>query len=60
MTNHDQKDLHPDGAPPVEFESPEKRIKRKNKADKNLDDALKETFPASDPVSPFVPARPRA
>ena len=25
----------------------------------NQDEALEETFPASDPVSPFIPARPR-
>ena len=25
-----------------------------------MDQALEETFPASDPVSPFVPAKPRA
>lgn len=32
---------------------------RKARADDNLDKALKETFPASDPISPFVPAVPR-
>lgn len=32
---------------------------RKSHADDNLDKALKETFPASDPISPFVPAVPR-
>ncbi|MCE7031302.1 hypothetical protein LY625_01445 [Lysobacter sp. GX 14042] len=26
--------------------------------DENHDEALEETFPASDPVSPFVPAQP--
>ncbi|MCW1776765.1 hypothetical protein NB693_20285 [Pantoea ananatis] len=26
-------------------------------ADANQDEALEETFPASDPVSPFVPAK---
>jgi len=30
---------------------------RKDKADENQDEALKETFPASDPTSPFVPAK---
>ncbi len=32
---------------------------RKAHADDNLDKALTETFPASDPISPFVPAVPR-
>jgi hypothetical protein len=32
---------------------------RKARADDNLDEALDETFPASDPISPFVPAIPR-
>ena len=27
--------------------------------EKQLDHGLKETFPASDPVSPFIPAKPR-
>ncbi|MBB4131464.1 MULTISPECIES: hypothetical protein [unclassified Xanthomonas] len=30
----------------------------KEKQDALQDDALEETFPASDPVSPFVPAKP--
>ena len=30
---------------------------RKHHADSNQDEALEETFPASDPVSPFVPAK---
>lgn len=30
---------------------------RKQSASTNLDEALEETFPASDPVSPFIPAR---
>ena len=41
-------------------ESPPSRRVRKHHADENLDEALDETFPASDPISPFVPARPRA
>jgi len=40
-------------------ESPEERAERKRKESKNMDQALEETFPASDPVSPFVPAKPR-
>jgi hypothetical protein len=31
------------------------QARRKAKADANLDEALNETFPASDPVSPFIP-----
>lgn len=30
----------------------------KKHQENNLDEALEETFPASDPVSPFVPAVP--
>lgn len=30
----------------------------KEHADRNQDEALEETFPASDPVSPFIPAKP--
>jgi hypothetical protein len=57
MANKDRKDLpHPDqhGAPPSESEHD--RIKRKEKESAALDEALTETFPTSDPVSPFVPA----
>ena len=32
-------------------------VNRKRHADENQDHALEETFPASDPVSPFVPAK---
>jgi hypothetical protein len=35
------------------------RTRRKRHESDNLDEALQETFPASDPVSPFVPAKPR-
>jgi hypothetical protein len=38
-------------APPTSAE----RSKRKH-IDENLEEALRETFPASDPISPFVPA----
>ena len=34
-----------------------KRNTRKEREDRNQDEALEETFPASDPVSPFIPAR---
>lgn len=38
-------------------ESPVKRRERKEHESENQDQALKETFPASDPVSPFIPAK---
>ncbi|WP_413243228.1 hypothetical protein [Pseudomonas ogarae] len=34
-----------------------KRRERKQHASDNQDEALEETFPASDPTSPFVPAK---
>ena len=49
--------------PPMQKESPEseeteaERTERKRHESDNQDEALEETFPASDPVSPFVPAR---
>jgi hypothetical protein len=51
----DRKDPKP--APPA-TETPEQKDRRKRKESRNLDDALEETFPASDPVSPFIPAKP--
>lgn len=38
-------------------ESPLQKRQRKQKASDNQDEALEETFPASDPTSPFVPAK---
>ena len=38
-------------------ESPAQRRQRKQHASDNQDQALEETFPASDPVSPFIPAK---
>jgi hypothetical protein len=40
-----------------ETEDPRDREKRKQHESENQDQALEETFPASDPVSPFVPAK---
>lgn len=40
-------------------ETREEQRRRRQKASENQDEALEETFPASDPVSPFVPAKPR-
>lgn len=57
-SERDAKDLpsSPGDAAP---ESVEERRSRKAHAGKNLDQALVETFPASDPISPFIPAKPR-
>jgi len=58
MSNHrDRKDLPAEEdrhAPP---ETPEDRRQRKQHESDNQDEALEETFPASDPASPFVPAK---
>ncbi|MEN1929310.1 hypothetical protein WCE34_08825 [Luteimonas sp. MJ204] len=40
-------------------ETPQDRANRKNRENENQDEALEETFPASDPTSPFVPAKVR-
>lgn len=58
MSTRDRKDPPPPGTerqPPT----PAEEQKRKRHEDRNQDEALEETFPASDPVSPFVPAKPR-
>jgi hypothetical protein len=59
MANHDRKDLeHPDSnCPPAAPETDETRQLRKERESRNQDEALEETFPASDPVSPFIPAK---
>ena len=59
MSNHDAKDLDPDGPAPCADETRKEQRRRKGHASENLDEALEETFPASDPVTPFVPAKPR-
>jgi len=38
-------------------ETLQERRERKQHESENHDEALEETFPASDPVSPFVPAK---
>jgi hypothetical protein len=38
-------------------ESPHERQARKSRESELLDEAVTETFPASDPISPFVPAK---
>ena len=55
--SRDRKDLPEDHAAPHRDETPGERVVRKQKESENQDEALEETFPASDPVSPFVPAR---
>ena len=55
--NRDRKDTPHDDASRHGDESPGERRERKDHADENQDEALEETFPASDPVSPFVPAK---
>ena len=59
MTEHDRKDVkHPLDAPPKGRETEAERQARKQRESENQDHSLEETFPASDPVSPFVPAKP--
>ena len=42
----------------VEYEETDaQRQERKRHESDNQDEALEETFPASDPVSPFIPAK---
>ncbi len=54
--SRDQKDPAP--APERDRpESPSERRERKQHENENQDEALEETFPASDPVSPFIPAK---
>lgn len=55
--NRDRKDTPRDDTNPHPDESAGERRQRKDHADENQDEALEETFPASDPVSPFVPAK---
>ena len=58
MSTRDRKDLPVPGSDrPSAPETPHERRRRKERASRNQDEALEETFPASDPVSPFVPAR---
>ena len=56
MATRDRKDPPRPGEVP-EPETPHERRKRKEHESENQDQALEETFPASDPVSPFIPAK---
>jgi hypothetical protein len=60
MSRHDAKDLDPARRSGNRSQESERdRASRMGQASHNLDESLRETFPASDPISPFVPARPR-
>jgi hypothetical protein len=50
----DRKDPKP--APPAR-ETDAETCRREREASHNLDEALEETFPASDAISPFIPAK---
>lgn len=56
--HRDRKDP-PEPGKRVRPETGAQRKQRKEKENANMDHALEETFPASDPVSPFIPAKPR-
>jgi hypothetical protein len=58
MSQRDRKDPPLPGKPPSKQEGEAERRRRKQHESENQDEALEETFPASDPVSPFVPAKP--
>lgn len=47
----------PRNAPPAGTGKPSDGQEEKKHQEDNQDEALEETFPASDPVSPFVPAQ---
>ena len=56
--SHDRKDLPVSPAPACPMpESADERHERKSRESELLDEAVTETFPASDPISPFVPAK---
>jgi hypothetical protein len=55
-TPRDRKDPPPPDAQ-HRPEKPHEARERKEHENRNQDEALEETFPASDPVSPFVPAK---
>jgi hypothetical protein len=59
MHSHDRKDpAHDDERKRKESgEQAGQREQRKQRESRNQDEALEETFPASDPVSPFIPAK---
>ena len=56
--NQDRKDPAIPAGEKTRPETAEERARRKRRESENQDEALGETFPASDPVSPFIPAKP--
>jgi hypothetical protein len=56
--NQDRKDPEIPADGDAKPETSLERFKRKQRESENQDEALEETFPASDPVSPFIPAKP--
>lgn len=56
-SSQDRKDPPIPGCDPCPAETEAERRARKLRESDNQDEALDETFPASDPVSPFVPAK---
>ena len=62
MSEHGSRDRKDPPAPDTvreKSETPAERQERKKIESDNQDESLEETFPASDPVSAFVPAKPR-
>lgn len=60
MSSKDRKDVaHPYDQHKDDSETPAEQKGRKRKEAENQDEALEETFPASDPVSPFIPSKTR-
>lgn len=58
MTSHDRKDTrHPNDKGQPQPESQDVSDRRKQHESDNQDQGLEETFPASDPVSIFVPSK---
>lgn len=58
MAEDDSKDTRRPNHKKPRQESAGERKQRKHHESENQDEALEETFPASDPVSPFIPAKP--
>lgn len=61
MNNHDKRQQpgrKRDESSQRRKESAQERTERKEHESDNLDEALRETFPTSDPISPFIPAKP--
>lgn len=57
MSANDRKEPTPSEPTSEKAESEQQREERKKKESDNLDEALQETFPTSDPISPFIPAK---